>query len=180
MKDFIFITSNQYKADYLAKWLGMPVSHQKLDIDEIQSLDLRQVAEHKARQAYDIIKKPVLVEDVSLIFTAMGRLPGTLVRWFLEELDVEGLCRLGNTYEDKRAEASIVYALYDGRTLQLFEGQKSGRISPGPSGDGFGWNNLFIPDGWDKTYGEMTEEEFKESSHRYFAIVKLRNYLQKV
>ena len=52
MKDITFVTGNQKKADYLAKYLGFPVKHQKLDLDEIQSLDLKQIVEHKVRQAF--------------------------------------------------------------------------------------------------------------------------------
>ena len=61
MKDLTFITGNQNKADFLAKHLGVPVAHHKLDLDEIQSLDPRVVVEHKVRQAYEVLNKPVLV-----------------------------------------------------------------------------------------------------------------------
>lgn len=179
MKDLVFITGNQHKADYLARWLDMPVPHRTLDLDEIQSLDLRKVAEHKARQAYAIVKQPVLVEDVALTFEAMGRLPGTLIKWFLEELGIDGLCNLGNMYADKHATALILYALYDGRKMEFFDGYKSGRIAPEARGNSFGWNNIFIPEGWQKTYGEMMDDEFKACSHRYTAIEKLRTFLQK-
>lgn len=179
MNDLLFITGNEHKAEYLAKWLGMPVEHRKLDLDEIQSLDLREVVEHKARQAYTIAKRPVLVEDVALTFTAMGRLPGTFVKWFLEELGIDGLCTLGNTYTDKRATALMMYAWFNGHRMEVFSGEKAGRLAAGPRGTSWGWNNIFIPDGWKKTYGEMTEDEFKASSHRYIAIEKLRTFLQK-
>ena len=53
MKKIIFITGNQKKADYLIKYLGFPIEHMKLELDEIQSLDLREVVEHKVRQAYE-------------------------------------------------------------------------------------------------------------------------------
>ena len=58
MKEVTFITGNQKKADYLAKYLGFPVKHHKLDLDEIQSLDLREIVEHKMRQAYEAVKGP--------------------------------------------------------------------------------------------------------------------------
>jgi len=66
MKNITYITGNQHKADYLANYLGHPIEYQKIDLDEIQSLDLRKIVKHKVRQAYDIIKKPVVVEDTSL------------------------------------------------------------------------------------------------------------------
>src|SRR3990167_6333607 len=94
MQDITFITGNQDKADYLAKHLNMPVRHHKLDLDEIQSLDLRTVVEHKVRQAYEIINGPVLVEDVSLEFSAFGSFPGTFIKFLLEETPFETICRM--------------------------------------------------------------------------------------
>ena len=75
MYSITFITGNKKKADYLAKYLGLEVLHEKVDLDELQSLDLREIVEHKVRQAYEKVGKPVIVEDVSLTFTALGRLP---------------------------------------------------------------------------------------------------------
>jgi non-canonical purine NTP pyrophosphatase (RdgB/HAM1 family) len=178
-EDLVFITGNQHKANYLAKWLGMPVPHRKVDQDEIQSLDLREVVEHKARQAYEIVKKPVLVEDVALTFTAMGRLPGTLIKWFLEEMGNEKLCGLAKGLSHQQAISEMEYAIYDGTEMHFFSGVVQGRISGEPRGDSFGWNNIFIPDGHEQTYGEMTEEQFNICSHRAHAIAKLRAYLQK-
>jgi non-canonical purine NTP pyrophosphatase (RdgB/HAM1 family) len=180
MKDIVFITGNQHKADYLAKWLGIPVPHRKIDLDEIQSLDLRTVVEHKARQAYDIVKKPVLVEDVALTFTAMGRLPGTLIKWFLEELGAEGLCRLVDGLEHRSAESDIEYALYDGKTMHFFAGKVIGTVAEMPRGsEGFGWNPIFIPEGSAKTFAEMVDDERMPYSHRAAAIAKLLTFLEK-
>ncbi len=86
MHSITFITGNQKKADYMRKFLMMPIEHIKLDLDEIQSLDLREIVEHKVRQAYDKIQKPVLVDDVSFEFCSLGRIPGTFVKHFVAEL----------------------------------------------------------------------------------------------
>lgn len=86
VQEITFITGNQDKADYLARYLGFPVEHLKLDLDEIQSLDLKEIVEHKVQQAYEKIRRPVLVEDVSLEFLALGRLPGPFIRFFLEKM----------------------------------------------------------------------------------------------
>lgn len=75
MKPVTFITGNPHKAEKLREYLNFPLMHQKIDLDEIQSLDLYEIVEHKVRQAYNIIQSPVLVEDVSLEFSALGRLP---------------------------------------------------------------------------------------------------------
>jgi non-canonical purine NTP pyrophosphatase (RdgB/HAM1 family) len=178
MNDLIFITGNQHKADYLAKWLGLPVEHRKVDLDEIQSLDSKKVVEHKARQAYELIGQPVLVEDVSLTFTALGRLPGTFIKWFLEELGLHGLCKLAASLEHPGAECAIMYALFDGKEMQFFEARQGGTIAAEPRGSGgFGWNAVFVPDGSEITYGEMDEDTFATWNIRAHAIKKLKTHL---
>lgn len=179
-KDFIFITGNQGKADQLAMWLGHTVEHRKLDLDEIQSLDLRTVVEHKVRQAYELARQPVLVDDVALTFTALGALPGTFIKWFLQELDNAGLCKLAQSLEHQKAVVSICYGYYDGKEVQFFESSVPGTIPPEPRGEhfgSFGWNPIFIPDGHTKTYAEMTDEEVKPVSMRAQAIEKIRAQL---
>jgi non-canonical purine NTP pyrophosphatase (RdgB/HAM1 family) len=179
-KDFTFITGNQNKADYLVKWLERPIDHHKVDLDELQSLDLKAVVEHKVRQAYEILKRPVLVEDVGFTFEAMGRLPGPLIKWFLEELGDEGLCKLADGLEHRKAHVSIIYAFYDGTDMQFFENHVQGSVSTEPRGSyGFGWNAVFIPEGTDKTYAEMNDDEVRPYSVRAQAIEQLKEYLSK-
>lgn len=178
-KSFVFISGNQHKADYLRKWLDMPVEHQSVDLDELQSLSLKTVVEHKVKQAYDIVKKPVLVEDVGFTFEALGRLPGPLIKWFLEELGTEGLTRLASGLDHQKAHVSIMYAWYDGMHMHFFENHVQGTVAPEPRGtNGFGWNAVFIPDGSDKTYAEMTDEEVRPFSVRAQAIEQLKAFLE--
>ncbi len=77
MKSVTFITGNQNKADYLAKYLGVPVEHHKLDLDELQSLELSVIVEHKVKQAYELVKRPVLVEHgITRITNIHKNIPG--------------------------------------------------------------------------------------------------------
>jgi non-canonical purine NTP pyrophosphatase (RdgB/HAM1 family) len=178
LKEITFITGNQNKANILQRGLGLPVKHHKLDLEEIQSLDLREVAEHKAREAYDILGEPVLIEDASLTFTAMGRLPGTFVKWFIEELSIPGLAKLAQSLPSQEAVGRVLYAYCDGESVQFFEGTMKGRIAPEPRGDnGFGFDGIFINDGYDLTRAEMTQEEYDATSYRTEAMGKFRDYL---
>jgi len=179
MKDLTFITGNQNKADFLAKHLGRPVAHHKLDLDEIQSLDIHAVVEYKALEAYKALKRPVLVEDANLVFVAMGRLPGTFIRWFIEEIGYDGLLRLANSLPDQTAYGMVSYGYYDGSgEVRFFDGEMHGRIAKEPRGSGgFGFDPIFINDGFDKTRAEMTEAEYAQSSYRTPAIEKLRAFL---
>src|SRR3990167_6511510 len=106
MKTITLITGNQHKADFLQKHLGRKIDHLALDLDEIQSLDLREIAEHKVRQAYKHVKGAVLVEDVSLTINTMGKLPGPFIKWFVNELGNDGICKLAGLYEDREAKVA--------------------------------------------------------------------------
>lgn len=174
-----FITGNAHKATQVAKFLGLPVEHHKLDLDEIQSLDLHTVVEHKAKQAYEILKKPILVEDASLTLTAMGRLPGTFIKWFIEEMGVDGLRRLAQSLEHQEAHGRVCYGLYDGKTMHFFEGEMHGRISPEARGEGgFGFDPIFMNDGYDITRAEMSEADYAKTSYRTDGLQKLKAFLQ--
>ena len=55
----------------MEKYLDFEVQHKKIDLDEIQSMSLEEIVEHKVKQAYDVVKGPVLVEDVALEFEGL-------------------------------------------------------------------------------------------------------------
>lgn len=159
MNDITFITGNQNKADYLAKFLDLPIKHQKIDLDELQSLDLRTIVDHKVRQAFEAVKSPVLVEDVSLEFSALGRFPGTFIKFLVDEVPFETICRMLDGLS-RDAIARCVFGYYDGKKVVLFEGSLKGSISDHPSGEnGFGWDKIFIPEGYTVTRAELNEDD---------------------
>lgn len=181
METLTFITGNAEKAAQLSRHLDFSVAHKKLDVHEIQSLDLEEVARHKAQEAYAQVKKPVLVEDTSLVFNALGSLPGPLIKWFLNTLGNEGLCKLLDSYKDRSAVAEVCFVLYDGSEVRTFMGEAKGVISSAPKGEqGFGWDPIFIPNGYSITWGEMDTEEQKNTSMRRIALKKLEAYLQSI
>jgi len=157
MKTPIFISGNQNKIDYLSKTLGLNLPHQKIDLDEIQSADPKVVIEQKVKQAYEIIGKPVLVEDTSLSFTALNGLPGPFVKFFVDAHDgLEKMCRMLDGFSDRTAYGSVIYGYYDGNELRFFEGRLDGKIALHPKGDGgYGWDKIFEPLG----YGGLTRSE---------------------
>jgi non-canonical purine NTP pyrophosphatase (RdgB/HAM1 family) len=177
--DPIFITGNDHKASQLSKWLGIELRHQKVTVDEIQSLDLKEVVKHKARQAYDIVKQPVIVEDVGMVFTAFKRLPGPFIKWFETGSDLETMCRMLDSFEDRSATAFTLYCLYDGHELHTFSGNMHGTIPKMPRGSGgFGFDSIFVNDGQDLTRAEMDEATYSSTSYRQAALAELRTFLQ--
>ncbi len=174
-----FITGNPDKAEQLSRYLAYPIAHRKLDVPELQSLDPVEVVKHKALAAYKQIQGPVLVEDTSLTFYALGKLPGTLIKWFLTELGTAGLCKILNSFADRSACAQVHFCLYDGKELRLFVGKVEGLIASEPRGDqDFGWGPIFIPNGCKKTWGEMSAEEQNATAMRRIALEKLDAYLK--
>jgi non-canonical purine NTP pyrophosphatase (RdgB/HAM1 family) len=159
-----YVTGNPRKAAYFSKLIGREVPHQHVNVPEIQSLSLREVVTEKAKAAYAEVGAPVIVEDTMLMIHCMGQLPGTFIRWFLEEMSLEAICRLADADPQRRATAAATFAYYDGKKVVLFEGGKKGCIAAHPKGDeGFGWNPLFIPDGETLTLGEMDAERFERN-----------------
>ena len=132
MNKLTFITGNAAKAQYLADYFSLPVEHVKLDLKEIQSLDTTEVAIDKAKRAYDIVQGPVLVEDVSLVFVALKKLPGPLIKWFYETLGNEGLCDLIDKLGDREAVSQVVFALCDEDGVHTFEDTQAGTIAVKP------------------------------------------------
>ena len=179
MIDLTFITGNQDKVDYLARHLGVPVKHLKVELEELQSLDLRAIASHKARRAHEYLQSPVLVEDVALTFHALGRLPGPFIKWFESELSYEKLCRLLDAYNDRSATAACVFGYYDGTQLELFESELHGSIADHPRGNnGFSWDPIFIPDGYTITRAEMGPEDDEKTYIAIKPYAALRKFIE--
>lgn len=178
----VFITGNQNKADYLARTLGIELEHQKIELDEIQSTDLHEIVEHKVKQAFTLIGRPVLVEDVSLGFKALGGLPGPFVKFFVDAPDgLEKMCRMLDSFENRGARAECVFGYYDGTNLQLFEGGLSGTIAKKPRGEnGYGWDKIFEPEGYGgKTRAELTPDGDAATYATIKPFAALRKFLNK-
>ncbi|QJU11409.1 non-canonical purine NTP pyrophosphatase [Candidatus Saccharibacteria bacterium oral taxon 488] len=180
MKAVTFITSNQHKADALARVLGLPLAHQAVDLMEIQSTSLEEIVEHKVRQAYVVAKCPVLVEDVALEFTALGGLPGPFIKFFVEAPNgLENLCRILDSFDDRSAVAACVFGYCDGEQVRLFRAELGGVIAKHPAGNGgFGWDKIFCPDGYGgKTRAELTPDEDAETYRLFKPIDAVRQFL---
>lgn len=173
-----FVTGNQKKVEWMQKFLTVPLEHAKVDLPELQSLDIREVVTHKAQEAYRQLQRPIIVEDTALVFLAFGQLPGPLVKWFLTQIGNEGMCRMLHGETDRRGVAQVCYAIYDGEHMELFYNERTGIIPEEPRGDlGFGWDPIFIPDGQPKTWGEMTEAEQRATLLRRPPLEKIQAYL---
>lgn len=175
----LFATTNKGKLTEAQTILDIEVEGVPGDVPEIQSLDPKEVAVHKAQSYFELLKKSILIEDLSFIFKALGKLPGPYVDDFLKSLGNEGLIKLLDGFEDRRAEAitTLVYCVGRGE-MEIFTGSVKGVITSEERGEhGFGWDAIFVPDGENRTFAQMTMEEKNKYSMRAMALKKFRMWL---
>ena len=176
LEKFKFVTGNPNKVREAGEILNLALESVKIEeLVEIQTPDLEEVIRHKAREAYDNLKCPVMVEDSGLVFRAWNGLPGALVKWFEETVRCQGMLKMIDGFSDREATAICCFALYDGKDLQVARGEVKGTISKNVQGNnGFGWDVIFIPEGYEQTYAEMSPDEKNAISHRKRALDKLK------
>ena len=174
-----FVTGNANKVREAGQILNLKLEPVQLDeLFEVQTPDIETVVEHKAHQAYSVLKCPVMVEDSGLVFDAWNGLPGALVKWFEKTVGCRGLLKMIDGFEHRRATAVCCFAIYDGKHLQIARGEVKGTLAEKPRGEnGFGWDVIFIPEGYAETFGEMSPELKNELSHRKKALDKLRQII---
>ena len=81
--------------------------------------------------------------------------------------------------EDRSARFRTIIAFVKGKEELVFEGEVKGKISSTPLGeDGFGYDPVFIPEGKDRTFAQMTLQEKSEQNHRVRALAKFVEYLK--
>lgn len=162
----VFVTSRAEKA-WEAERLGFTIERLDVDLPEPQALDPSEVVEQKARSAYAMLSRPVLVEDSGLAIRAWGGFPGALVKWVESSAGVAALPRMLDAFEDRGATAICAIAYCDGGEIITARGEAHGAIAAAPRGSGgFGWDTVFVPEGSDRTFAEMAPEEKDRVSHR--------------
>jgi len=146
------------------------------------------VIELKAKEAFNILGKPVLVEDTSYHLDALDGFPGALVRWALdpnnkgskEEVNngCQRICNMVAFSKNRKTYAISTICYFDGKTSTVSEGRIDGTIPYSPRGKiGFGWDFIFIPKGFNQTFSEMGMEEKNKISMRKIALEELKRHL---
>lgn len=148
-------------------------------------------SEIKAKVILDYSGEITIADDSGIEVDALEGAPGVYSARFAgvegERADVENneklLSLMKNVPEEKRGAkfVSVVTMLFpDGRKI-VARGECAGKLNYSPQGDGgFGYDPLFIPEGFNKTYAELTAEEKNKISHRAKALEILRKELEKI
>jgi non-canonical purine NTP pyrophosphatase (RdgB/HAM1 family) len=173
------VTGNVNKVREASEILGLELEQVTLnDLYEVQTNDLNDLVRDKLHQAYKKLQQPVLVEDSGLLFSAWNGLPGALVKWFETSVGCEGMLKMLEPFDNREAWAVCYVALQDGSDIMVAKGEVRGSIARHIRGNnGFGWDVIFIPEGYDRTYAEMAPEEKNSISHRRKAFENLKSML---
>ena len=180
------VTGNAHKLEEvrdIARMVGAPIVVEQASIPkrEIQSNSLEEIALYAARHAYDHIRKPVIVDDSGLFIDALNGFPGPYSSYVYKTLGVNGILKLMSGIANRRACFRTSAALIFPPLELLFTGETCGYItSEARGGGGFGFDPIFVPEGREKTYAEMSLEEKNMVSHRYKAFIKLFSYVLKM
>jgi XTP/dITP diphosphohydrolase len=123
-------------------------------------------------------------DDSGLMVAELGDFPGVASNRWMQGTDHErnlGLLSKLDKADDRRAEFMTVLCLIDPTNEQehFFEGKVEGKIGLEPKGDdGFGYDPIFIPRGYDQTFAQLGIDLKNQLSHRSKALSKLKEFLE--
>jgi XTP/dITP diphosphohydrolase len=188
-KVIFFATGNINKfneAKSILSPYGFAVALLQLKGDEIQSDNLKEIAQASAINAYNKSNLPIFVEDAGLFIKALNGFPGPYAAFVYKTIHNSGILRLMADVKDRRAKFRSVIAYCDKNLCepQCFEGESNGEITlterrlQGKAA--FGFDPIFQPDGSSTSFAEMTIEEKNMFSHRAKAIRKFADWYKKM
>jgi non-canonical purine NTP pyrophosphatase (RdgB/HAM1 family) len=163
----VLVTGSAAKRAEAERILGKSVDWRRVDLPEIQSLDLLVVLRAKAEAAWSRFGAPLVVEETGLELAALGGFPGPLVKWMLQAAGAEGIARTALALGEPAVVARCALAWTDGSRTVVAEGSAEGElVLPARGSGGFGWDPVFQLRGESRTYGELPPEEKDRLGHR--------------
>jgi len=163
-----FVTTNNGKIAWLKREfdalnLTVDIYSPKVALIEPQADTFKEVSISKVKQAYAVVKHPVIVEDGGFSVYSLNGFPGVYSKYVIQTVGNRGLLKL---LEDKKREACFTTSVsfYDGETLKTFERKIEGSVAlrevniNSPKAWSELWK-IFIPAGYQKTLAEMSEDE---------------------
>lgn len=177
-----FVTSNKNKVKEFRQILEpeIKVNHVQLAYPELRCDNPEEIAKNAAEMLASKLRKSVVVEDSGLFIEALNDFPGTCSAYIHKRIGLKGIIKLMRNIKKRNcAYKSAVSYCEHGKKPIGFLGEEKGKVAENIRGNfGFGHDPIFIPQGSDKTYGEM-ENCIEIKKFRRSAVLKLRDYLLK-
>lgn len=190
MKEIIFATHNSHKLaevntifDGKVKLIGLNDLHFYEEIEETADT-LEGNALLKANAIYKKFNKSCFADDTGLEIDALDGSPGVFsARYAGQPTDSKrNIQKVLHEMEQKKNRKAkfrtVITFIASNGAVYSFEGIVHGKIAASPIGkDGFGYDPIFIPDGYDKSFSQLSANEKNNISHRGKAISKLADFL---
>lgn len=188
----LFASSNEHKIAEIKALL--PHGFQLISLKEIQFYDdipetadtLEGNAIQKATFLADKMNIPCFADDSGLIIPSLNGEPGVYsARYAGDHRNADDNMNLVldklRDQNERNAHFATVIALYIHHKVHIFDGKIDGTILHEKRGNaGFGYDPIFLPDGSEKTFAEMSTEEKNARSHRARALEKMMVYLKRI
>jgi XTP/dITP diphosphohydrolase len=147
---------------------------------EIQSSSLEEIATYAALTGYLNLRKPLFAEDAGLFIQPLKGFPGPYSSYVFKTIGNEGILKLMQGITSRKAcFKSAICLVLNSQTIKVFTGEVCGSISKEVRGEkGFGFDPIFIPEGYTKTFAEMSVEEKNKISHRAKAFNSMMEWLE--
>ena len=173
-----FITGNKNKFTEVSAILPN-VKQLDIDLPEIQDVDAREIVKAKLLEALNHRQAEFIIEDTSLYFDCLNGLPGPLIKWFMKTIGNDGLFNIVEKLGNNKAEAkTIIGYAKNPDEIYYFEGSIRGTIVSPKGKRDFGWDPIFQPNGYSRSFAELTQEEKNNISMRRIALDKLKEFIK--
>ena len=191
MKKIIFASKNKGKieevryilSDLHTEIISLADINESIDIDE-NGNSFEENALIKAKQVYEKFNIPTIADDSGLVVEQLNNEPGIYSARYAGEPSNDSdnnrklLGELKNYPEPHHAKFVCAAVYYDGENTYTTVGEIKGRIIDEERGkNGFGYDPLFVPDGYSITSAEMEPELKNKISHRFNAFSQLKQLL---
>ena len=190
-KEFIFATHNKGKIEEIRKILK-PLGIKVLSGNDVNLPDVEETGKTFEENAY--IKAlaaakekniPCIADDSGLCVDAIGGRPGVYSARYAPDRDFDKgmdklLDEIAQTNSNNRSAhfACVIVLAFPNGTYRAFEGRVDGSIATKKTGSaGFGYDPIFIPTGYNRSFAEFTSDEKNKISHRGRALQKFVKYL---
>lgn len=187
--ELVFASNNQHKVNEIQAMIGHAIKLRSLkDIDCTEEIPEtgRTFEENAGQKSWFVYEKFGLncfADDSGLEIDALGGEPGVDSAHYSGSRDFEQniqlvLDKLGDSEQRTARFKTVISLIIDGEEF-LFEGSVEGKITRGRSGsEGFGYDPIFKPEGYDISFAEMSADEKNRISHRAKATEKLISFLK--
>ena len=188
--EIVFATGNIDKVNQIKLMLDnivlkTPIDYDITNFEVVEDREtLKDNAYKKAKALYDLVKKPTIADDTGLFVESLNNRPGVRSHRYAGE---------NASYKDNRSKLLSELSNKDNRNAyfqtcicyidqdkkaHFFTGRLNGEITKKEIGDyDFGYDQIFKPESFQKTLGQMKKEEINQISHRAIAFKKFKSFL---